>query len=290
MKKIIVCLLAAVMTISFAACSSETKTYDESTEDKIELEDSAELDSGVDSIEETSTDSTGFSFEMPEMETPVLDDLVSDVVTTVFSFENPEFNFELEDFEFDMKYNTDIDIDLGSISDDKKIEINTTKSSLLTNLALAFKEEGLNVSINTKSGEVSLDSSVLFGGDSAELSDEGRAFLKKFINAYSSVVYKPEYDGFISKIMVEGHTAPVSGSTYENGLPLSEKRAEVVKEYCLSVDTGISAETNEKLASDLEAKGVSNSKPIKDESGNIDTAASRRVTFRFLINMDSVTE
>ena len=80
--------------------------------------------------------------------------------------------------------------------------------------------------------------------------------------------------------MVEGHTAPVGNSSYEEGLPLSEERAAVVKNYCLSL-TEYALQDG-----DLEDIGYSNSKPIKDKDGKVDMAASRRVSFRFIINLD----
>jgi len=82
--------------------------------------------------------------------------------------------------------------------------------------------------------------------------------------------------------MVEGHTAPVGNSSYEDGLPLSVERAKKVKEYCASLNSGDSA----KLSAALEDIGYSNSKPILDNDGKIDMAKSRRVSFRFIINLD----
>ena len=40
------------------------------------------------------------------------------------------------------------------------------------------------------------------------------------------------------------------------------------------------------VADSLSAIKFANVKPIKDENGNIDMDASRRVTFRFIINLD----
>ena len=107
--------------------------------------------------------------------------------------------------------------------------------------------------------------------------------MNKFVDAYTSIIFSEKYEGFVSKTVVEGHTAPVSGSTYESGLPLSEERAENVKNYCVSAETGIDTS---KLAANLEAVGYSNSRPVIDADGNIDRAASRRVSFRFIINLD----
>ena len=83
--------------------------------------------------------------------------------------------------------------------------------------------------------------------------------------------------------MVEGHTAPIEGCTYASGLQLSEERALNVKNYCLSSDTGVDVS---KISDALEAVGYSNSKPVYDANGKVDLAASRRVSFRFLVNVE----
>ncbi len=159
----------------------------------------------------------------------------------------------------------------------------TKKENLLEDLAKAFEDEGINVTVDSKTGELAMDSSILFGGDSAALTDEGKTFLNKFVNIYTTIVFSEKYDGFVSKTMVEGHTAPVAGSTYESGLPLSEERAKNVKDYCTSAKTDVDTT---KLIEALDAVGYSNSKPIKDANGNVDMAASRRVSFRFIINIE----
>ena len=83
--------------------------------------------------------------------------------------------------------------------------------------------------------------------------------------------------------MVEGHTAPVQGSTYASGLKLSEERALNVKNYCLSADTGVDVSV---LNNTLENVGYSNSKPVYDANGSVNMAASRRVSFRFIVNVE----
>lgn len=278
MKKITAIVLALLMVAAFAACSSKTETYEAP-------------DVSMDFQAETMPEiSLGEEYEAPDVsiEFSVVTDPIEFNIETYDDFEPPKIDFKVEDFESDIKDNVDAEdaAVIGSISDAKKAEINTTKASLLEDLVAAFKQEGLNVSINAKSGTVSLDSSVLFGSDSSVLSDEGKQFLKKFINTYASVVYSEKYEDFISDILVEGHTAPVTGITYEESLPFSEERANVVKDYCLSADAGVNAEHLEELSDDLKAKGLSNSRPVTDADGNVDMSASRRVTFRFLIDMD----
>lgn len=176
---------------------------------------------------------------------------------------------------------------LDSMSESQLEAIVEKKENLMDDLANAFEDAGIKVSVDQLSGELAMDSSILFGGDSAELSADGKAFLNKFIKAYTEIVFSDKYNDFVERTVVEGHTAPLAGSTYESGLPLSEQRADTVKAYCLSADTGIDAGYTSALNTSLEAKGYSNSKPITDENGNVDKEASRRVSFRFIINLDN---
>lgn len=157
------------------------------------------------------------------------------------------------------------------------------KAGLFDDLSAAFEKEGITVTVNKENGEIAMDSSVLFGGDSAELTADGKAFLNKFMKAYTTVVYSDEYNGFISKTMVEGHTAPLANSTYASGLQLSEERAENVKSYCLSKESGVNAS---EFADAFEAVGYSNSKPVYNDAGEVDLEASRRVSFRFMVNIE----
>lgn len=173
--------------------------------------------------------------------------------------------------------------DVDGLTEDEIKEIAEKKSDLFDDLYKEFEANDINVSINRVTGEISMDASVLFSGDSDVVTAEGKALLDKFIKVYSSIIYNEKYDGFISKTRIEGHTAPMSGSTYESGLPLSEKRAKNVMNYCLA---STSAGDTSKLKSSLEAVGLSNSKPVYDSNGEIDTAACRRVSFRFIVNIE----
>lgn len=173
--------------------------------------------------------------------------------------------------------------DVNNLTEEEIEEIAEKKSDLFDDLYDEFKAQGINVTINRSSGEIAMDASVLFGGDSAKITADGKELLNKFLKVYTSIVYNEKYNGFISKTMVEGHTAPLSGSTYKSGLPLSKERAENVKKYCLSSDTGVDTS---KLKSSFEAVGLSNSKPVYDSDGKIDMEACRRVSFRFVVNIE----
>ena len=194
--------------------------------------------------------------------------------------------YSRDKYEIGQFVSEDVTGQLGALTEGEIEEIAKKKDELIADLIAKFNSAGIDCTYNEITGEFAVDSSILFGGDSAELSAEGKAFLDKFIKAYMEVIYDEKYDGFISSTVIEGHTAPLSGSTYESGLPLSVERAENVMNYCLNAE---SLDDTEKalLTLLLEAEGLSNSRPILDADGNVDLAASRRVSFRFNIDIDS---
>lgn len=175
-------------------------------------------------------------------------------------------------------------IDVNEINEDDLKKIAEKKADLFDDLQKEFETRGINVSINRATGEISMDASVLFGGDSAEITTEGKSLLDKFLAAYSAIIYNEKYDGFISKTMIEGHTALLEGSTYESGLPLSQERADNVRLYCLSGESDVDIT---KLGSTLESVGCSNSRPIYNSDGTVNKEASRRVSFRFIVNTNN---
>ncbi len=175
---------------------------------------------------------------------------------------------------------------IEQMPEEEIIEIAETQDSLQQTLQNELDKLNIGARVDPVTGEVSLDATVLFGGDSAELSEQGKEFLKLFTWTYSAIVTHEDYEGFLSKIQVEGHTAPLSTSTYESGLPLSQARADAVRDFCLSDECELPEDQRSELASLLEAVGLSNSRPVTDANGEVDLDACRRVSFRFFINLD----
>ena len=61
------------------------------------------------------------------------------------------------------------EIDLSALSDEEIAKLNTKKDNLLEDLVKAFEAKGITVAVNKQTGEIAMDSSVLFGGDSSVL-------------------------------------------------------------------------------------------------------------------------
>ena len=174
-------------------------------------------------------------------------------------------------------------IEFENMSEDQQKDVVQRKANLLQDLSDAFGKAGLDVQINSATGEIALNAGVLFGYDQADLSDEGKALLKEFLQVYTGVVLGDEYTDFVSRIIVEGHTDPNGDYTYNQGLSL--RRAENVMAFCQSEASGLDSAQLELLSGILEAVGYSCDRPVYDENGQIDNDASRRVSFRFVINI-----
>ena len=169
--------------------------------------------------------------------------------------------------------------------DEEELKIIVEKrTNLLDELQKAFEKENINVNIDKDTGEIMLDSTILFGYDESDLSGDGKKFLNKFLKAYSSVILKDDYKGFVSKIMVEGHTD--STGDYDYNKKLSQNRANNVKNYCLSDNTGLDSKVITDLSKLMQAVGRASDEPVLDKDGKEDEDASRRVSFRFTINLD----
>ena len=178
--------------------------------------------------------------------------------------------------------------ELNAVSSEKLEALEKQKRNLFDDLTKAFEEAGISVTVDLSLGEIALDNTVLFAGDNSTITPEGKALLKKFVNAYGSVVFDEENAEKIKSVMIEGHTAPLSGSTYESGLPLSQERANNVKECCMSDEMALPAAVSERFKASLETRGMSNSRPVYDSDGNVDLDACRRVSFVFVLDIDKL--
>ena len=104
------------------------------------------------------------------------------------------------------------------------------------------------------------------------------------MKAYTSIIYNDKYKNFVQDTIIEGHTAPVPGTTYEDGIDLSIERAENVLNYCVALKTSVDTKTLEDTFTSI---GYSCSKPVFDENGEVVMDACRRVSFRIIVDTDA---
>lgn len=171
---------------------------------------------------------------------------------------------------------------IAELTDEEIEEIIETKDNLLEDLERTFSENGIVAEVDNTTGKIILDSSILFASGKSDLSGDAKAFLNDFIIALSSVIGDEKYDGFISKIEIQGHTN--TDGEYEAHKILSQERADSVRDYSLSIES-LDAATKAKLESIFVPVGYSHDYPIYNEDGSVNMAASRRVEFVFYISL-----
>ncbi len=163
------------------------------------------------------------------------------------------------------------------------------RSDLVEALKEEFEDSSLNVSVDEKTGAITLDASILFDVDDSELKEEGEEFLQEFLPKYCSVLLSDEYSEYVSEIIIEGHTD--TNGTYIYNLELSQQRAFSVAKYCLDTNSNIlDSDEMDVLRSVLTANGKSYSNPIYNDDGTVDMDASRRVEFKFRLQDEEMID
>ena len=146
----------------------------------------------------------------------------------------------------------------------------------------AFAMARIDLHIDPVTGTIPIDSSLLYGTDEYEVTEEGKAVLRDIFGVYCSVLSQEKYRGFVSRIVIVGHTD--TAGSYDYNLELSQKRAEAVRDFCLSDECGI--ENVEWLRILLDAEGHSYDEPVYEADGSVNMDASRRVEIQFKIDLE----
>lgn len=158
-------------------------------------------------------------------------------------------------------------------------ELTSTRIKIISMLQEEFEKEDMNIVIDTNTGAIKLDETILFDTDKSTLKKQGKDFLKKFIPIYLSILLEDEdIKSEVSQIIIEGHTDNEGGYVYN--LQLSQARSLSVAEYLLGNELKYK-EKNE-LKNYLSINGRSYSEPIyKSDGKTVDKKASRRVEIKF---------
>ena len=163
------------------------------------------------------------------------------------------------------------------------------KSNLISALKDEFDGSDLSVSVDSQTGAITFDASVLFDKGKHEIKDEGKNFLDQFLPRYFSVLLKNDFHQYISEVIIEGHTDTTADYLYN--LELSQHRALAVAKYCLDEkSSSVSKDQIEQLQKIMTANGRSFSNPVYNSDGSIDMDASRRVEFKFRLKDEEMVE
>ena len=166
---------------------------------------------------------------------------------------------------------------------DNLIGIRTT---MIQDLSSSLAAASLKAAVDPNTGDIMLDSAVFFETGRAEIRQEGKDLLERFIPVYLDVLLREEYADYLGEIIIEGHTD--SSGTYESNLKLSQDRALQVALYCLRMPS-LSSAQKKQLQKILTAKGRSYADLIY-VNGVEDPEASRRVEFKFSLKDSEMIE
>lgn len=154
------------------------------------------------------------------------------------------------------------------------------RKELIEALKQEFEGSDLSVAVDSKTGSIALDSSILFDSGQFSLKTTGEDLLKKFLPKYIKVLTSNDFKDYVSEIIIEGHTD--STGSYLFNLELSQKRALSVSSFCLDTEKNVLSQAQvDRLRKIVTANGKSFSNPILDANGNENQNASRRVEFLF---------
>ncbi len=181
--------------------------------------------------------------------------------------------------------------------DNARAELAATKSELQdivgirTDIIGALQSTFSNstMKVDPQTGSITFSSDVLFRYNSARLTTDSMDTLKEIIPLYLDVLLQDAYRPYIAEIIIEGHTDTDGG--YQSNMELSYNRANAVANFCQDSKNGLSEEKIEQLRQLMTVNGRSYSNPVyKENSQDIDMAASRRVEIKFRLREDEMIE
>ena len=147
------------------------------------------------------------------------------------------------------------------------------KADVIEALKKEFAKNNINVDIDTQTGAMTLESSVLFAYDEAELTEEGKQALEQVLPIYCKVLLQEDYMKYLAEIIIDGYTD--TDGDYSYNLQLSQQRSLAVAQYLLDIQGNfLNSDQSQDLQEYLTVNGHSMANPVLDANGNVDKDAS----------------
>ena len=163
------------------------------------------------------------------------------------------------------------------------------KAEVVESLQQEFAKNNLNVNIDSQTGALTLDASVLFAYDDAELTEEGKTALRSVLPIFCKVLLEDSYKSYLAEIIIVGYTD--TDGDYAYNLELSQRRSLAVAQYLLEIQGEfLTSDQTIDLQDYLTVNGHSMANPILDADGNVDKDASRRVEVKFRLKDDEMID
>lgn len=176
-----------------------------------------------------------------------------------------------------------------------KLEEQNVKSEVAKDLAQELNAKNIDAQIDLLTGDVKLSDLQLFELGSYELSEDGKAFLNKFIPIYLNAVFEnPKVSDKVKNIVIQGHTDSQTFAGIDSkdvqfikNMELSTKRANEVAKYIFY--TPYNKAYSPKLHKMLQVEGKSYSEPVL-VNGKEDYNKSRRVELELVVKSSNLQD
>ena len=163
------------------------------------------------------------------------------------------------------------------------------KADVIEALKNEFSKNNINVDIDAQTGALTLEASVMFDYDQAELTDAGKQALEQILPIYCKVLLQDDYMKYLAEIIIDGYTD--TDGDYSYNLLLSQQRSLAVAQYLLDIQGNfLDATQSQNLEKYLTVNGHSMANPVLDASGNVDKDASRRVEVKFRLKDEEMID
>ena len=80
------------------------------------------------------------------------------------------------------------------------------KAEVVEALQKEFQKNNINVNLDSQTGALTLDASVLFDVDESELTDAGKEALRNVLPIYCKVLMEDTYKNYLAEIIIDGYT------------------------------------------------------------------------------------
>ena len=163
------------------------------------------------------------------------------------------------------------------------------KADVIETLKNEFSKNNINVDIDAQTGARTLEASVMFDYDQAELTDAGKQALEQILPIYCKVLLQDDYMKYLAEIIIDGYTD--TDGDYSYNLQLSQQRSLAVAQYLLDIQGNfLDATQSQNLEKYLTVNGHSMANPVLDANGNVDKDASRRVEVKFRLKDEEMID
>ena len=161
------------------------------------------------------------------------------------------------------------------------------RTRIVEDLRNSLARANISATVDPNTGDIVLDSKLMYETNSAVIREEGLAQLERLIPVYLGVLLSDEYRDYVAEIMIEGHTD--STGRYERNLELSQERALNVAKFCMSLPA-LTARQKELLKKIVTAQGRADSNLVYNPDGTENQDRSRRVEIKFRLKDTEMIE